>query len=140
MTDRMRDWAAKVPKFSWLLLLIAVVAGVWTHIENPYGALLVNPLDWCSANRYHAFAFGFAAVLAVCIAACALVAISGWIACACVKSGRFKDLLARALVPSIAGSLMLLLAVPVGIILGELLPLKTDPHCHQGSRQPATGM
>ena len=55
---RVKEWTMAVPKISWLLLFIAIGAGGWTHIQNPYGILLYTPLDLCLAQRSHAFFIG----------------------------------------------------------------------------------
>ena len=128
---RMR-WA-QVPIISWALLFIAIAVGITTYIENPYGILFYTPRNWCVANRSHAFGIGFLVILTLCAALSGLLAIGGWIARAGTEPGKLKRFLCRAFFPSITSFLMLLSMAPVGIIVGELLPLKIDPVCHRGS-------
>jgi hypothetical protein len=130
--SQVHKWVARIPRVSWFVLFVAIVAGIYSHAENPHGILLYTPRDWCSANRLHAFAFGFLAVLVLCGAMTGLIAIGGWMARGVAESGEFKKRLVRAFLPSISSLLMFLSVAPVGIAVGELLPIKIDALCQQG--------
>lgn len=129
-------WTKKVPKISWLLLLIALLAGACTHFQNPYGIFLYTPRDFCHEQRSHAFSIGYLAILGAGFVVSALFAIVGFIACVVFTQEGGSGYLRRVIAPSLVTLIMVLVAAPTGTILGNLLPLKVDPLCHRQSGLP----
>jgi hypothetical protein len=59
--------AKEIPKLVWIVLPLAVVAGLWSYLKNPYGSFWYSDAYPCS-QRSHTFTDLYQLVLVAAIA------------------------------------------------------------------------